>query len=156
MAVEKAKSEPDGLEKVKTSSPVINASLVLLYAILSSMFVTGWVTLNSCPINKLIPIYLIVAGSTGILTKVLLSTTNKYVFNFVLLLVAFDVALQIFGSYVVYNEYQPNYDKDAGPYCSRVAYLLAFWMLNIFYSMTGLFLLLSCCYFLMRNSFRKT
>lgn len=141
----------------KKTSPVVNASVVLMYLVMSSMFVFGWVSLNSCTVNPWIPVYLIVAGSTGILTKALIRTRNKYLFNVVILLVLFDLCWQAFGSYMVYSEYQPNYDAGNGqPYCHRVAYLLAFWIITIVYSLIGLFILLSCCYFLMRNTFRKT
>lgn len=40
----------------------LDASLVAFYTVSSSMFIIGWINLNSCPINIMIPIYLIVAG----------------------------------------------------------------------------------------------
>lgn len=41
----------------------VNASLVAFYGIFSCMFIIGWINLNSCPVNIMIPIYLIVAGN---------------------------------------------------------------------------------------------
>lgn len=81
--VEKQDKEKDDdeLEKVKENKPRmyfvcflifyfcvfcfsagLNASLVAFYTVSSSMFIIGWINLNSCPINIMIPIYLIVAG----------------------------------------------------------------------------------------------
>lgn len=80
---EPVKVEEDDLEKVKVKkprmycniyngvncalSPVVlagvNASLVAFYGIFSCMFIIGWINLNSCPANIMIPIYLIVAGN---------------------------------------------------------------------------------------------
>ncbi|XP_057660893.1 uncharacterized protein LOC130896663 isoform X2 [Diorhabda carinulata] len=109
------------LEKAKEKAPPgINASLVLLYAVFFTMFTTGWINLNSCPVNRLIPIYLIVAGT-----------------------------------YVVYKEYQPNYDPDLGIYCNRTAYLLSFWILTFQYTLLGIFIMLSGCYLLMNEDFKK-
>nr|CAI5846149.1 unnamed protein product [Callosobruchus analis] len=92
----------------------------MLYAMFVAMFTIGWVNLNNCSINRLIPIYLIVAGT-----------------------------------YVVYKEYQPNYDPKLGLYCNRTAYLLAFWILTFQYTLLGMFILISLCYMLMRNDFNK-
>nr|CAH7748542.1 unnamed protein product [Callosobruchus chinensis] len=113
--------ENEPLESAKEKPPPgINASVVMLYAMFIAMFTIGWVNLNNCSVNRLIPIYLIVAGT-----------------------------------YVVYKEYQPNYDPKLGLYCNRTAYLLAFWILTFQYTLLGMFILISLCYMLMRNDFNK-
>ncbi|KAG5900586.1 hypothetical protein JTB14_017444 [Gonioctena quinquepunctata] len=148
--------ENEPLEKAKEKPPPgINASLVLLYAVLFSMFTVGWVSLNSCPINRLIPIYLIVAGFVGTLAKFLSERKNKFLFNSAIALVVFGVCWHGLGTYVVYKEYQPNYDPKAGPYCNRTAYLLSFWILTFQYTLLGIFIMLSMCYMLMRGDFKK-
>lgn len=58
------RNEP--LMRLSSLSPVlagVNASLVAFYGIFSCMFIIGWINLNSCPANIMIPIYLIVAGN---------------------------------------------------------------------------------------------
>ncbi|XP_030757349.1 uncharacterized protein LOC115883181 isoform X2 [Sitophilus oryzae] len=108
-------------EKIKERVPPgLNGSLVFLYAIFFSEFAIGWVNLNRCSVNRLIPIYLIVAGT-----------------------------------YIVYKEYQPNYDPRNGLYCNRTTYLVAFWILTIEYTLMVLFVFLSICFLLMRNAFHK-
>ncbi|XP_023029770.1 transmembrane protein 272 [Leptinotarsa decemlineata] len=144
------------LEKAKEKPPPgINASLVLLYAVFFFMFTVGWVSLNSCSINRLIPIYLIVAGFVGALAKFLSDRSNRYLFNSAIVLVVFDIGWHGLGTYVVYKEYQPNYDPKIGEYCNRTAYLLAFWILTFQYTLLGIFIMLSLCYMLMRGDFKK-
>ncbi|XP_056632854.1 transmembrane protein 272-like [Diorhabda sublineata] len=144
------------LEKAKEKAPPgINASLVLLYAVFFTMFTTGWINLNSCPVNRLIPIYLIVAGFVGALAKFLSKTDNKFIYNFAIALVVLDIFWHGVGTYVVYKEYQPNYDPDLGIYCNRTAYLLSFWILTFQYTLLGIFIMLSGCYLLMNEDFKK-
>lgn len=59
------------------------------------------------------------------------------------------------GTFIVYKEYQPNYDPKLGSYCNRTAYLIAFWILTLQYTLVGIFILLSACYMLMRGDFKK-
>ncbi|CAG9858942.1 unnamed protein product [Phyllotreta striolata] len=144
------------LEKAKEKPPPgINASLVLLYAVFFTMFTTGWVNLNSCPLNRLIPIYLIVAGFVGALAKFLSKLENRIAFNISMALVIFHIAWHILGTYVVYKEYQPNYESTQGVYCNRTAYLLSFWILTVQYTILGLFIMCSLCYLLMRGDFKN-
>uniref|UniRef100_A0A6P7FQI6 Uncharacterized protein LOC114331620 n=1 Tax=Diabrotica virgifera virgifera TaxID=50390 RepID=A0A6P7FQI6_DIAVI len=58
-------------------------------------------------------------------------------------------------TYVVYTEYQPNYDINSKNYCNRTAYLLCFWILTFQYTLLGIFIMLSACYLLMRGDFKK-
>ncbi|XP_050498420.1 transmembrane protein 272-like [Diabrotica virgifera virgifera] len=151
-----AGEDNEPLEKAKEKPPPgINASLVMLYAVFFAMFITGWVNLNSCPLNRLIPIYLIVAGFVGALAKFLSKTDNKHVFNIAMVLVIFDIFWHGLGTYVVYTEYQPNYDINSKNYCNRTAYLLCFWILTFQYTLLGIFIMLSACYLLMRGDFKK-
>ncbi|KAF7286883.1 transmembrane protein 272-like [Rhynchophorus ferrugineus] len=142
-------------EKIKERAPPgLNGSLVFLYAIFFAEFTIGWVNLNKCSINRLIPIYLIIAGFLGAVTKHISKYRhNVYCFWAMTVLIVVVVAWHILGTYVVYKEYQPNYEPQNGPYCNRTTYLVAFWTLTIEYTLLVLFILLSCCYMLMRNSF---
>ncbi|XP_044268820.1 transmembrane protein 272-like isoform X3 [Tribolium madens] len=131
--------ESEVLEKVKLKAPPgINASLVLLYAIFFFMFVIGWLNLNNCSVSRLIPIYLIVAGFVGALTKSLSGTTDKHLFNVVIALALFYIVWHCLGTYWVYKEYQPNYEETVGEkYCNRTTFLLAFWILTIQHTILG-------------------
>ncbi|CAH0556795.1 unnamed protein product [Brassicogethes aeneus] len=148
--------ENEPLEKAKEKPPPgLNGSLIMLYLLFFVMFATGWITLNSCSINRLIPIYLIVAGSVGALAKFLSKIKNKHLFNLTVALVIFDVVWHLLGTYWVYREYQPNYDPKQGKYCNRTAYLLSFWVLTFQYTLLTFFILISGCYMMMRGDFKK-
>nr|XP_022916779.1 uncharacterized protein LOC111426478 isoform X1 [Onthophagus taurus] len=142
-----------GKEKPKRI-PSLNGSEILVYLVLAAMFVLGWYSLNSCSISRMIPIYLIVGGAVGLLIKALLATTNVYLFNIMVSTIAFYVVWHVTGSYYVFKEYQPNYDPTIGPYCDRIPYLLAFWVLIIQYALFGLFLVLTSCEYLMKKEIK--
>ncbi|XP_066143659.1 transmembrane protein 272-like [Euwallacea fornicatus] len=143
-------------EKVKVRAPPgINGSLVVLYALFFTAFTIGCININKCPLNRLIPIYLIVAGGLGGLTKFLYKYhENNFVLWIVTLLVTVDLVWHGLGSYVVYKEYQPSYNSSHPYYCNRTVYLAAFWTLTIEYTLLAMFILLSCCYMIMRRDFR--
>nr|CAI5846147.1 unnamed protein product [Callosobruchus analis] len=63
----------------------------MLYAMFVAMFTIGWVNLNNCSINRLIPIYLIVAGFVGGIAKFLTKIDNRFAFNLAMVLVIFDI-----------------------------------------------------------------
>ncbi|KAL1513459.1 hypothetical protein ABEB36_002867 [Hypothenemus hampei] len=142
-------------EKVKERAPPgINGSLVFLYALFFTVFTVGCININKCPLNRLIPIYLVLAGFLGITSKFLSKFDNKYCFWIMTVFIFFDVIWHGVGTYVVYREYQPSYVESDPNYCNRTAYLIAFWTLTIEYTLLLLFLLLSCCYMIMRRDFR--
>ncbi|XP_049822852.1 transmembrane protein 272-like isoform X2 [Aethina tumida] len=148
--------EDEPLEKAKEKPPPgINGSLIMLYGLFLIMFAMGWIALNSCSINRLIPIYLIIAGFVGALAKFLSKIGNPYTFNLTIILVICYIIWTLLGTYWVYREYQPNYDYTLGKYCNRTAYLLAFWVLTFQYTLLTLFILLAGCYLLMRGDFKK-
>ncbi|XP_030757348.1 uncharacterized protein LOC115883181 isoform X1 [Sitophilus oryzae] len=144
-------------EKIKERVPPgLNGSLVFLYAIFFSEFAIGWVNLNRCSVNRLIPIYLIVAGFLGAAAKhISRYRQNQYCFWAMSFLILVNVAVHCLGTYIVYKEYQPNYDPRNGLYCNRTTYLVAFWILTIEYTLMVLFVFLSICFLLMRNAFHK-
>lgn len=78
-----------------------------------------------------------------------------FLYNFQKGLLHFSIFHLILGTFVVYKEYQPNYDPKQGKYCNRTAYLLAFWILTFQYTLLGIFILLSACYMLMKGDFKK-
>lgn len=115
-----------------------------------------------------------VSGALGALTKFLSTFENFYIYNLslILLFLAFIwhilgndsqihkntinyINSNFLGSYWVYKEYQPNYEAAKGKYCTRTAYLLAFWALTFQYTMLILFVTLAGCHMLMRNEFTK-
>ncbi|XP_050309154.1 transmembrane protein 272-like [Anthonomus grandis grandis] len=155
--IEKAKNENNNHfsdEKTKERAPPgINGSLVFLYALFFSVFTVGVINVNRCPLNRLIPIYLILAGILGALAKFLSKFDNKYCFWITVILVLVNLFWHGLGSFVVYKEYQPSYESTDELYCNRTTYLVAFWTLTIEYTLLVFFILLSGCYVLMRKDF---
>ncbi|KAL3282561.1 hypothetical protein HHI36_005741 [Cryptolaemus montrouzieri] len=66
------------------------------------MFSIGWVSLNSCPLNRMIPIYLIVTGSLGAIAKFLRKTDNNWLFNISNCLVCAYIVWNFLGEFNIY------------------------------------------------------
>ncbi|KAK9888710.1 hypothetical protein WA026_000938 [Henosepilachna vigintioctopunctata] len=89
--------EEDYLKVKEKPPPGINASLVLWYAVMFMMFSFGWVSFNRCPLNRMIPIYLIVTGFLGALAKFMSKSDNNYAFNTSIFLVICYISWNILG-----------------------------------------------------------
>ncbi|XP_059140894.1 transmembrane protein 272-like [Physella acuta] len=124
----------------------------ILTAIPVSMIVIGAIFLHACPVERMIPIYLIVAGCFG---------CAKYVFNLVQrwrhsnrgkeedkktcnlieqLVNCFLFAWFIAGSVYIYRIYnEVSYDPlNKDHYCHKSLYLFAFWVTTSVYIIMGL------------------
>ncbi|KRT85243.1 hypothetical protein AMK59_87 [Oryctes borbonicus] len=140
-----------GTLKEASRRPVTSGVVLLIYGLFSVMLVVGMISLKTCSTHGIIPIYLIVAGLMGIAIKILLDTTNRCLFNTLVAMMVLYLIWHIVCSYFIFKAYHPNYDPEEGPYCSRLAYLVAFWSLMVQYTIFGVFILLSVCRCLMRG-----
>lgn len=120
------------------------------------ILVMGVIYLDECPVEKNIPIFLVVAGVVGILV-VLLSFLQSWCFDedrqtdlncwriIILVVMLFWSAWFIAGSFWVYSNYQPRYRHGAAEadsrYCSKVLYLFSFWAINLTYMFFAVFLI---------------
>lgn len=116
----------------------------------------GAIFLNDCPVEKNIPIFLIVAGITGILL-VLLTCLQSWCYDedkesdlscwriLIFLIMLFWSGWLFAGSFWVYSNYQPKYSKDTSGerkrYCDQILYLFSFWAINFTYMFFVIFLI---------------
>ncbi|GJQ82825.1 hypothetical protein Trydic_g13527 [Trypoxylus dichotomus] len=135
--------------------PITSGIVILTYILFSVMLLVGMISLKTCSTHGIVSIYLIIAGITGIGIKMLTGTINKYLFNTLIVLVVLYVIWHIICSYFIFKAYHPNYDPEEGPYCSRVAYLVAFWSLVVQYMLFGVVVLL-CVFRVMMRGDTKT
>ena len=136
------------------SGRVAFALSVLLFSLV--LMIVGSIYLNDCPAEKNIPIFLIVAGITGILL-VLLSFLQSWCYDedkesdlscwrvTILIIMLFWSAWLVAGSFWVYSNYQPSYSKDTNEemkrHCDKVLYLFSFWAINLIYMFFVIFLI---------------
>ena len=115
---------------------------------------------DDCPIQKYIPIYLIVLGSFGILRNIIglytqikkRSGENSDEENDAKkstcegIIDCFLLAWFIAGNVWIYSNYEPNYtDPNSSDYCDKTLYLFAFGLTTASYAFVGLVCCCMCC-----------
>ena len=109
---------------------------------------------DECPVEDMIPIYLIVAGSAGLFSSCC-SGGLKYtrsdgeeeqsVNPLQSLMQLFLFAWFIAGNVWIYRNYEPNYTDPTSPnFCNKTLYLFAFWVTNSYYITFGVVLIVMC------------
>uniref|UniRef100_A0A3Q3H1V0 Si:dkey-19b23.12 n=1 Tax=Labrus bergylta TaxID=56723 RepID=A0A3Q3H1V0_9LABR len=100
-----------------------------------------------CPVQRYIPIYLLVAGVITLLLAVLSISPCTAGFGnhsktWSCLVSVFFFCWFIAGNVWIYSIYEPNYNKTApiNTYCNKTLYLFAFWTTNANYILLGLLL----------------
>ncbi|KAF5304274.1 hypothetical protein FQA39_LY09801 [Lamprigera yunnana] len=113
------------------------------------MLAVGVIKKDDCPIQDKIPLYLIVAGSVGLLSKLLpfINRNLEWCLLDVLIsvLYLFEFIWIILGSVWIYSIYQPNFDPSAGEYCDKSTYSMGFWLLTGYWVFLGVFVILIAC-----------
>lgn len=145
-------------------------ALCFLLALPIAMIVIGVQYKDNCPVEPFIPIYLIVAGSCGLLKAVILScqkinnpesekedVQDDYSANEDLsntsnfmdgILNIFMFAWFIAGNIWVYAHYKPNEKPplhDPLDYCNPTLYWFAFWVVTVSYVIMGTICFCICC-----------
>ncbi|XP_014260493.1 uncharacterized protein LOC106673068 [Cimex lectularius] len=123
-----------------------------------AMFIIGSNYLYDCPVNSHIPLYLLIGGLIG-LFKPVFHLFHRFKYgpqprddeafaknsSLQSLLNCSLMAWFILGSYWVYKEYQPNYERSSGErYCNKTVYLFAFWQITFVYILLGITSLCLC------------
>lgn len=140
------------------SSPEAKGSCSLFLFIMSVAYIAiGGVYLHDCPVQEMIPKYLIVAGAFKIILSLLtglpcnqdskrcLSTFFKVWKSLVSI---FLFCWFIAGNYWIYSVFEPSYDKngtDVGLYCNKTLYLFSFWTTTLIYIVLGFLSVICCC-----------
>eukprot|EP00795_Rhopilema_esculentum_P016396 gene16396-7800_t len=137
--------------------------MALMLAIPIAYIIIGAKYKDDCPVEKYIPIYLIVAGAFGILSNLISLTRSSHkkrkqnageeveesskgskgcegILN------CFLMAWFIAGNVWIYRNYKPNFDNPHDPkYCHQTLYLFAFWATTAVYILAGVVCCCGCC-----------
>ncbi|XP_040039094.1 transmembrane protein 272 [Gasterosteus aculeatus] len=150
----------------RPSTPVLVCSKLAVCVFPVAQIAIGAVHLEDCPLQRYIPIYLIVVGVFGLALAVLscLPCTKSPEDDpeggapstpLSLVCAAWNSLTSLFlfcwfiaGNVWIYSIYEPNYIKNstsAEPYCDKTLYLFAFWTTTLLYIFLGLFLVCGFC-----------
>ena len=97
----------------------------------------------------MIPIYLIVGGSAGLL-NIFCACAAEYRGDHVIKKLCRLVLLPLFAWFIagnvwIYKNYEPNYTDPESPYfCHKTLYLFAFWVITSYYIFFGVLLVIGC------------
>ncbi|XP_076138072.1 transmembrane protein 272-like [Alosa pseudoharengus] len=137
------------------SKPVVVSAQLLGLPIPIAEIVIGALYLDSCPLQRYIPIYLVVTGVIAL--SFVLQTflpSSLYEGNerirriwtvWLSVISLFNFCFLIAGSVWIYSIYKPNYNPAEGPYCDKTLYLFAFWMTTLIYILAALLFIVVCC-----------
>jgi len=149
-------NEQDPRAKLKLISSILCGSiittvvLIIFTAFHILQIFVGVINIEKCPIQSMIPIWLIVMGVGSLILSFIRIICNVMVlvkkrksleaeretslFNwFICFSTLFLFVWFIFGNLLVYSKWNSvKYDKDlTNNYCDKLTYLIAFWSLNI-------------------------
>ena len=118
---------------------------------------------DECPVENMIPIYLIVGGSAGLLSIFCACAVESVEYRearspsqsvspywhvikrLSRLLLPLLFAWFIAGNVWIYKNYEPNYTDPESPYfCHKTLYLFAFWVITSYYIFFGVMLVIGC------------
>lgn len=146
-------------DEIRPRSAGVTASIVVVNVIWWMVLVAaigfGAIHVNSCPVQPLIPIYMIVMGSVSLFSLTLTYTKSIWVDGTVFviastcngLLYLFDFCWFIAGSVWVYSVYPPNYSHESAQFCFKPFYLFAFVITTLIWVTVGLvFFCGGCCF----------
>ncbi|KAB0801398.1 hypothetical protein PPYR_05752 [Photinus pyralis] len=137
----------------RANHPTASGTLVLFLILNAVMLIVGSIKKDDCPAEPFIPIYLIVAGAVGVVSKLLPFANRKLDLKCLTLVIyilyIFEFVWMVFGSYWVFSNYKPIFDDsgDRSWYCNRTAYYLAFGLLTVNWILLGITVMLICCAF---------
>jgi len=113
---------------------------------------------NECPVEKMIPIYLIVAGAVGAFRNLIsLGQRAKQSDNqdeeeqsrkrpLESILDCFLFVWFICGNVWIYKHYKPDFDdSQSESYCNQTLYMFAFWVTTSMYILVGVLCCCVCC-----------
>ncbi|CAJ0599273.1 unnamed protein product [Cylicocyclus nassatus] len=135
-----------------------SCAILVLLAILNiipiAMIAVGALHLHDCRINPMIPIWLIVSGSTSLVQSALSPIAKSEAAScFTILarallglLSLFHFVWLILGSVWVYGAYgKVSYEPVSVDYCDKATFLFPFIVLTIAYSLIALLCVTLCC-----------
>ena len=134
------------------SEKYARVSLVICL-ILFSFLLKGAKYKDECPVESMIPIYLIVAGAaslvgnccSGVIRWKNRDEAEKKVNPLEIVVMFFLFVWFICGNVWIYKTYEPNYTDPGSPdFCNKTLYLFAFWVTTAYYIVFGVVLVAIC------------
>ncbi|XP_054715569.1 transmembrane protein 272-like [Uloborus diversus] len=124
-----------------------------------SMILVGTKYFGQCPVEKFIPVYLIVGGTFGVLKNIMgfisrwrkdeneqeqmMHRSRDSILN------CFLFAWFITGCVWTYKVYEPEYEDQKSPFfCNKTLYLFAFWLITATFLIIGLMSVFILCFLL--------
>uniref|UniRef100_A0A0A9YSP8 Uncharacterized protein n=1 Tax=Lygus hesperus TaxID=30085 RepID=A0A0A9YSP8_LYGHE len=126
--------------KAICGTPVLVLLMILGTLVNCASLVIGVKSINDCPAQDALPIYLITSGVSGlvklpffayfhILTKGSGSKKNEVLKRIYHLLIAVGAGLFVMGSIAVYQDF-PSFQPGDANYCDKLCYSYAFWFIS--------------------------
>ncbi|KAM8883502.1 transmembrane protein 272-like [Synchiropus picturatus] len=133
---------------------VIAVVNIIWWMIMIAAISVGATHLGSCPVQPMIPIYLLVLGVSMLLSLLLVYSINIWqggVVNtlasiLVVLLHIFTLCWFIAGTVWIYRVYLPDNVPGDADYCHRTIYLFAFTVTTVIWIFLSMVLLVGCCF----------
>ncbi|XP_047461429.1 transmembrane protein 272-like [Mugil cephalus] len=140
--------------EVIATTVVVN---IIWWMVMIAAIVLGVVYLRQCPVQHLIPIYLLVMGASSIgslcVTYIRTALQDSACFLlitiFMSLLHIFNLFWFVAGTYWVYSVYPPDYSPHTVRYCHKTTYLFAFIVNTIMWGAIALMFVCGCCGYLL-------
>ncbi|XP_051780174.1 transmembrane protein 272-like [Erpetoichthys calabaricus] len=122
----------------------------LVIGLSTAEIVVGAVYLEDCPVQRYIPLYLIVMGVAVMITRLFTSfkcceQKSRLCQVWKGVLFSFLLMWFISGNVWIYKTKLQVLDKEKPDYCNKSLYLFAFWMTTLLYTFLGLMLVTACC-----------
>lgn len=138
------------LQLKETSNHSICVIWLALFLVLNGIMLSmGIIKIHDCPIQPKIPLYMIVAGVIGIISKLLPLINRKLHWRIMDVLVSvtylFDFIWVILGSVWIYSIFKPNFNPHGGLYCDETTYLMAFALVTLHWIFLAVFLVIALC-----------
>lgn len=145
------------LVKLLLNTIAVTIFMGIMLAVPIAMVVIGSIYVNDCPAEKMIPIYLIVAGACYIVKNLIDlcgrarsredqdQHGNTPSNGLSRLLGCFLLGFFIAGNVWIYRNYPPDSDMESPHYCNPVVYYFAFWITTLVYIFCAFTCLCLCC-----------
>ncbi|KAF1381713.1 hypothetical protein PFLUV_G00156860 [Perca fluviatilis] len=152
---------PSPQSEVRPQSAVLISSLVVVniiwWMVMIAAIGLGAIHLHSCPVQPNIPIYLIVLGTTSLVSLSLTYTRANPGDGMVSIMCSVcTVVLHLFsfcwfiaGTIWVYPVYPPDYTNGTSRYCHRTTYQFAFTVTTLVWVTTTFIFFCGCCFALL-------